>query len=110
MKSVEDGGKRSVPSAWMTVCSGILTSGSRVHTLFSLSVNVLAFYDINIGCLSFNGELSDLSVGSRDSTSVAWCLLPARCTTSKSYSNRQSHHRAGLPGATSRFRVQLREP
>lgn len=94
MNSGNVGGKTFVSCTGFTMCKVALLSASRTKIVLELLLVGLLCSINSTGNSSARGALSTFSVGSQDRASTAWCLIPARCTKSKSSLDRRRRHQA----------------
>lgn len=75
---------------------------------FSASFALFASTVVNTGIASFKSILFSPSVGSQESASAGWCLVPGLQTELRSNSNKRGRHRESFPDASGSFKPKRR--
>lgn len=98
-----------VPSASIIDCASVLLCVPKATTVIVVASIFLPLAVTGTGSSSSSGVLLVPSVGDHNRASAAWSLTPARCRSSKSNSDRQSHihsrDRADLPAGAAKFKI-----
>lgn len=98
--SIKVGG--CISSPWLSMCLPVCSLSGRSWSRYSVSTSCCSLVSLMMSTGNFSSGLG-LSVPSLlilESVSGAWCLTPARWTTSKSNSSRRNRHLADLPEAS----------